>query len=103
MNDYSRAVTELARDLVRIDSRSFLSNRALAERIEAELSGFELERLDYRDTNGVEKRALVAHRGPPGGLALSAHMDTVPIPVGGAIPGAERSARVACMGSAALT
>jgi acetylornithine deacetylase/succinyl-diaminopimelate desuccinylase-like protein len=78
INDYSRAVTELARDLVRIDSRSFLSNRALAERIEAELSGFELERLDYRDTNGVEKRALVAHRGPPGGLALSAHMDTVP-------------------------
>ena len=27
---------------------------------------------------GVEKRALVAHRGPKGGYALSGHMDTVP-------------------------
>jgi acetylornithine deacetylase len=76
--DHAGAVAELARDLVRIDSRSSLSNRAVAERIEAELSGFELECLDYRDGNGVEKRALVAHRGPKGGLALSGHMDTVP-------------------------
>ena len=27
---------------------------------------------------GCAKRALVAHRGPPGGLAFSGHMDTVP-------------------------
>jgi acetylornithine deacetylase len=78
MTDYAGAVAELARDLVRIDSRSPLSNRPLAERIEAELAGFEIERLDYRDRNGVEKRALVAHRGGKGGLALSGHMDTVP-------------------------
>jgi acetylornithine deacetylase len=76
--DHTGAVAELARDLVRIDSRSFLSNCPLAERIEAALSGFEVERLDYRDGNGVDKRALVAHRGGKGGLALSAHMDTVP-------------------------
>jgi len=30
------------------------------------------------DAAGVPKRALVAHRGGPGGLALSGHMDTVP-------------------------
>jgi len=86
MTDYSRPVMELARDLVMIDSRSFVCNYSIAERIEAALAGFELERLDYRDRNGVEKRALVAHRGPTaaadaggkGGLALSGHMDTVP-------------------------
>ena len=78
MTDYAGAVAELARDLVRIDSRSPLSNRPLAERIEAELAGFEIERLDYGDRNGVEKRALVAQRGGKGGLALSGHMDTVP-------------------------
>ena len=49
--------------LVAIDSRSFVSNQQIAERIEAELAGFELERLDYTDRNGVAKRALVAHRG----------------------------------------
>ena len=78
MTDHAGAVAELARDLVRIDSRSPLSNHPVAERIEAELAGFEVERLDYRDRNGVEKRALVAHRGRKGGLALSGHMDTVP-------------------------
>lgn len=79
MNEHGGAVAGLARDLVRIDSRSFVSNRAIAERIETALSGFEVERLDYRDNNGVEKRALVGHRGAKGGgLALSGHMDTVP-------------------------
>lgn len=68
----------LAADLVRMDSRSHLSNLAVAERIEVELDGFEIERLDYTDPGGVAKRALVAHRGGPGGLALSGHMDTVP-------------------------
>ena len=78
MMDYSGEVAELARDLVAIDSRSFLSNLPVAERVEAALAGFEIERLDYTDTQGVAKRALVARRGPPGGLALSGHMDTVP-------------------------
>jgi acetylornithine deacetylase len=79
MTDYSGTVLELARDLVMIDSRSFVSNRGVADRVEAALAGFELERLDYRDSGGVEKRALVARRGPTAaGLALSGHMDTVP-------------------------
>jgi len=76
--DDTADVARLAAELVAIDSRSFLSNLAIAERIEAELAGFEIERLDYTDTNGVAKRALVAHRGPKGGYALSGHMDTVP-------------------------
>ena len=86
MTEHSRPVMELARDLVVIDSRSFVCNYPIADRIEAALAGFELERLDYRDRNDVEKRALVAHRGPTGaadaggtgGLALCGHMDTVP-------------------------
>ena len=78
MTDHSEAVVALARDLIAIDSRSFVSNLAIADRVEAELNGFEVERIDYKDQNGVAKRALVAHRGPPGGLALSGHMDTVP-------------------------
>jgi acetylornithine deacetylase len=77
-SDYISELGALTRDLVAIDSRSFISNLPIADRIEAALSGFEIERLDYRDGAGVAKRALVAHRGGPGGLALSGHMDTVP-------------------------
>lgn len=71
-------LTELARDLIRTDSRSFVSNLPVAEQIEAALAGFDLERLDYKDAAGVAKRVLVAHRGGAGGIALSGHMDTVP-------------------------
>lgn len=74
------AVARLAADLVRLDSRSSRPNLAVADRLEADLAGggFEVERLDYADAAGVPKRCLVAHRGGPGGLALSGHMDTVP-------------------------
>jgi acetylornithine deacetylase len=74
----AEAVAALAADLVRLDSRSFVSNLAVADRLEAELAGFDVERLDFTDPAGVPKRALVAHRGGTGGLALSGHMDTVP-------------------------
>ncbi len=78
MTDVTKAVTDLTTDLVRLDSRSFVSNLAVAERVEAALAGFDIERLEYVDGAGVAKRALVAHRGPAGGIALSGHMDTVP-------------------------
>jgi acetylornithine deacetylase len=78
MTAFDDPVLRLAADLIALDSRSFVSNLAIAERIEAELAGFEIERLDYEDAAGVAKRALVAHRGPKGGHALSGHMDTVP-------------------------
>ena len=78
MSDHSAAVSELARDLVRLDSRSFVSNLPVAERVEAALAGFDVERLDYADAAGVAKRVLVANRGGAGGIAFSGHMDTVP-------------------------
>ncbi len=78
MSDDADAVLRLASDLVAIDSRSSVSNLAVAERIEAALAGFEIARVDYLDAKGVAKRGLVAHRGPRGGYALSGHMDTVP-------------------------
>lgn len=80
-NNILQSVTELTRDLVRIDSRSFVSNIPVADRVEAALAGFEIERLDYVDPAGVAKRVLVAFKGPKGatgGLAFSGHMDTVP-------------------------
>ncbi|MGI9423504.1 MAG: M20/M25/M40 family metallo-hydrolase, partial [Hyphomicrobiaceae bacterium] len=65
--------------LVATDSRSFVSNLAVAEKIVAELAEFDVEPLDYVDAAGIKKRALVAHKGPMGGgLAFSGHMDTVP-------------------------
>lgn len=71
------AIAPLAQDLIRLDSRSSVGNHAVADRLEAALPGFEVERLDYTDAAGIPKRALVAARGI-GGLALSGHMDTVP-------------------------
>jgi acetylornithine deacetylase len=78
MTDVENAVVSLTRDLVSTDSRSFVSNLPVAERVEAALAGFDIEHIDYTDSAGVAKRALVAHRGPAGGIALSGHMDTVP-------------------------
>jgi acetylornithine deacetylase/succinyl-diaminopimelate desuccinylase-like protein len=78
MPEMLSALTELACDLVRTDSRSFVSNLPVAEQIAAALAGFDLELLDYTDAGGVAKRVVVAHRGPPGGIAFSGHMDTVP-------------------------
>src|SRR4051812_20620957 len=70
-------VSRLTQDLVRIDSRSMISNLPIADRLETELQAFEVERLEYKDPSGVNKSVLVAARGS-GGLALSGHMDTVP-------------------------
>lgn len=75
--DTHEFVATLARDLVRIDSRSAVSNLPIADRIEAELGEFQLERIDYKDAHGVNKCVLVAARGS-GGLAFCGHMDTVP-------------------------
>ena len=66
-----RPVLELAADLIAIDSRSAVSNLPRAERIARELRDFDVEAIDWIDAAGVPKRALVAHRGPPGGFALS--------------------------------
>ncbi|HEY0423854.1 MAG TPA: acetylornithine deacetylase, partial [Rhodopila sp.] len=78
MTDLTASIAELTRDLVVLDSRSSRSNLPVADRIVPELAGFEIERIDYQDAAGVAKRVLVAHRGGPGGIAFSGHMDTVP-------------------------
>ncbi|HEX4173866.1 MAG TPA: M20/M25/M40 family metallo-hydrolase [Acetobacteraceae bacterium] len=78
MRNVETDVVALARNLVAIDSRSFVSNLPVAEYVETALAGFDIERIDYADAAGVAKRALVAHQGPSGGIALSGHMDTVP-------------------------
>lgn len=78
MDQTATAIAELTRDLVMLDSRSSVSNIQVAERIEPELRGFDVERVDYIDAAGVPKRVLVANRGGQGGLAFSGHMDTVP-------------------------
>jgi acetylornithine deacetylase len=78
MTDQITTLAELTRDLVALDSRSSVSNIAVADRIVPELAGFEIERIDYKDAAGVPKCVLVAHRGGPGGIAFSGHMDTVP-------------------------
>ncbi|MGH7120719.1 MAG: M20/M25/M40 family metallo-hydrolase [Acetobacteraceae bacterium] len=78
MEDPTRPLITLLSDLVMIDSRSFVSNLKIAERVAAALTGFAIERLDYTDAAGTAKRCLVAHRGGAGGAAFSAHMDTVP-------------------------
>jgi acetylornithine deacetylase len=69
----------LAQDLIGIDSRSFVSNLAVADRVHAELKGFDVEVIDYTDAKGVAKRNLVAHRGPATpSIVLAGHLDTVP-------------------------
>jgi acetylornithine deacetylase len=78
MTDHNTTIAELTRDLVALDSRSSISNIPVADRIEPELRGFDVERIDFHDAAGVPKRVLVAHRGGPNGLAFSGHMDTVP-------------------------
>ena len=78
MRDAHTSVVDPGARTRRIDSRSFVSNLPVADRVEAALAGFDIERIDYSDAAGVAKRALVAHRGPAGGIALSGHMDTVP-------------------------
>ena len=72
------SIADLTRDLVALNSRSSISNIPVAERIEQELAGFDIERLDFLDAAGVPKRVVVAHRGGAGGIAFSGHMDTVP-------------------------
>lgn len=75
--DHLAQTTRLAQDLIRIDSRSHVSNAAIADRLQPELRGFEIERLRYTDPAGIAKHVLVAARGWSG-LALCGHMDTVP-------------------------
>lgn len=74
-------VVGLTKDLVAIDSVSKKSNAAIADALEPALSqaGFEVERLEYRDANGVQKVNLIGLKGAGNGaLGFFSHLDTVP-------------------------
>ena len=74
-------VVELTKELVAIDSVSQRSNAAVADALERvlERGGFEIERIEYRDTAGERKVNLVGQRGSGlGGVAFCSHLDTVP-------------------------
>lgn len=74
-------VIDLTKALVAIDSVSRNSNAAAADRLEAIMRerGFETERLEYTDNNGVSKVNIVGRKGQGiGGLAFLSHLDTVP-------------------------
>jgi acetylornithine deacetylase len=65
--------------MVSIDSRSFVSNIAIADLIAHELADWELEFIDYVDARGVKKRNIVASNPESeSSTAFTGHLDTVP-------------------------
>ena len=71
----------LTQQLVAIDSVSRHSNAAVSDLLQRVLegAGFELERLEYDDPDGVRKVNLIGRRGAgSGGFGLFSHSDTVP-------------------------
>ncbi len=74
----SAQALDLLRRMIGIDSRSFVSNLAIAELMEGELAGWQVERIDYVDPAGVKKRNLVAvEPGQRPRIAFAGHLDTV--------------------------
>ncbi|MGD9854160.1 MAG: M20 family metallopeptidase [Planctomycetaceae bacterium] len=72
---------EYTRQLVAFDSVSRVSNVPVTDDVESVLGrlGFEIERIEYDDENGVRKANLIAKKGPgTGGMAYFAHTDVVP-------------------------
>lgn len=68
-------------DLVAFDSVSSRSNAAVSDYVEDALRrlGFEIERIEYRDAQGVRKVNVIGKKGPGrGGLAYFGHTDVVP-------------------------
>jgi acetylornithine deacetylase len=74
---------EYLRELIPFPSVSSESNSEITDCVERWLSrlGFEIERLDYPDEQGVKKSCIVSRRGPSGGcgLAYFGHTDVVPV------------------------
>lgn len=68
-------------DLIRFDSVSSRSNVPITDHVEWLLKqrGFEVERLEYDDKDGIRKASVVGKLGPgTGGLAYFGHTDVVP-------------------------
>ena len=71
---------EYAQELVRFDSTCHLSNKEVTDYAEATLQrlGFETERIEYSDGNGVLMCNVIGRRGSGfGGLAYFGHTDVV--------------------------
>lgn len=72
---------ELTQELMQFESTSNLSNMAVTDYVSQflEQAGFELERLEYEDANGVTKACVIGKKGSGvGGLGYFAHTDVVP-------------------------
>ena len=72
---------DYARELVSFESTSTLSNTPVTDYLEETLEGlgFETERVEYTDPEGVGKSNVVARKGPgTGGFAYFGHTDVVP-------------------------
>jgi len=70
-----------AKELVAFESTSSLSNVPVTDYVQSVLRklGFETERIEYQDAQGVQKANVVGKKGAgTGGLAYFAHTDVVP-------------------------
>jgi len=72
---------EYLQDLISFESTSNLSNVAIIDHVQAALTelGFDVERIEYDDKNGVRKASVVGKQGTgAGGMAYAGHTDVVP-------------------------
>ena len=74
-------VLEYLQDLISFESTSNLSNVDIADYVQSALTelGFDTERIEYDDKNGVRKASVVGKQGAgAGGMAYAGHTDVVP-------------------------
>ena len=74
-------VVQLTRKMIEYPSESQTSNVEVTEQIEKWLTQlkFKIERIPYKDKNGVDKISIIAKLGNgKGGLSLMSHNDVVP-------------------------
>lgn len=78
MRDPDTGLTQIAREIVSLDLRDFVSNLPIVVQVECALAGSETERFEYNESERVVTRPLVPHRGNGGGLALSEYIERMP-------------------------
>lgn len=74
-----QSVLALLTALIAIDSRSFVASKPVFDAVAPQLSGWDIEYVDYVDPLGVPKRNMVARfPGSTNQVAFTGHLDTVP-------------------------
>src|SRR5262245_33432201 len=74
-----QSVVDLLREMIAFDTRSSVSNVALADFMQSQLGGWQIERIDYVDGPGVPKTNIVAaDPASTSSLVFAGHLDTVP-------------------------